>query len=62
MESRRATKEELARRRHNLSVIEEVISKDENPDSKLIEVRDFLIRRIKQIESDLGQEPLAATA
>ena len=45
---------QLEERKRNLRVIDECIESDPNPSQKLIEVRDFLARRIHMIEQELA--------
>ena len=51
--SRKELEMELEKRRHNLSVVQELIDQNPQTGSKLVEVRDFLLHRIKAIEQEL---------
>ena len=51
---------QLENRKRNLAVIQEAIRRDSNSGQKLVAVRDFLVRRVQQLENELNQIRLVA--
>lgn len=51
---------QLENRKRNLAVIQEAIRRDSNSGQKLVAVRDFLVRRVQQLENELNQTRLVA--